>query len=111
MQGGNKPSQPFGKGIRPDSIVDAGKFGNFVLADDLAVLELKFLRQSLQFLDFFETIHIPPVFCTPPRWSELHPGILYSTVCHSSGGTNTPSSLSSARFPLSAERFTSAAIL
>ena len=39
MQGGNKPSQPFGKGIRPDSIVDAGKFGNFVLADDLAVFE------------------------------------------------------------------------
>ena len=52
MQGGNKPSQPFGKGIRPDAVVDTGKFGDFVFADDLAVFELKLLRQSLQFRGF-----------------------------------------------------------
>ena len=52
MQGGNEPSQPFGKGIRTDAVVDAGKFGDFVFADDLAVFELELLRKSLQFLDF-----------------------------------------------------------
>ena len=61
MQGGNEPSQPLRKGIRADAVINTGKFGDFVFADDLAVFELKLLRQSLQFLDFLKPIHIPPL--------------------------------------------------
>lgn len=61
MQSGDGVSQPFGECVRSDAVVDGAKFLHIVLADDFTVFELKFLGETFQLFDFFESVHNPAV--------------------------------------------------